>query len=89
MNSFFKLIGVVLIVWLGLFLVVMGVATTGFAVVFITLTIGVALLIGGTWLVLYLLRRDAHFNLHLPLVALVVFGGGAIVIYAYSLLRAV
>lgn len=88
MSSFFKLIGVVLTVWVGLFLIVMGVATTGLAVVIVTLTIGVALLIGGIWLSLYLLRRDAHFNLHMPLIALVVFGGGAIIIYAYSLLRA-
>jgi hypothetical protein len=88
MASFYKLLGVVLTVWLGLFLIVMGVATTGLAVVFITLTLGVALLIGGIWLALYLLRRDAHFNLHMPLIALVVFGGGIVIIYAYSLLRA-
>jgi hypothetical protein len=87
MTSFYKMIGVVLTVWVGLFLVVMGAATTGLAVVLVTLTLGVALLIGGIWLALYLLRRDAHFNLHLPLIALVVFGGGIVIIYAYSLLR--
>jgi hypothetical protein len=89
MASFYKLIGVVLSVWLGLFLVVMGAATTGFAVVFITLTLGVALLLGGIWLALYLLRRDAHFDLHLPLLGLIVFGGAGVVIFAYWLLRAV
>lgn len=89
MTSFFKLIGAVLAVWLGLFLVVMGVATTGLAVIIITLTIGVVCLVGGIWLALYLLRRDAHFNLHVPLVALVFLGGGAVVIFAYWLLRAV
>jgi hypothetical protein len=89
MSSFFKLIGVVLTVLMGLFLVVMGAATTGFAVVFVTLALGLALLLGGIWLALYLLRRDAHFNLHLPLIALVVFGGGLVIIYTYSLLRSV
>ena len=89
MSSFFKLIGVVITVWMGLFLVVMGAATTGFAVVFVTLALGIGLLLGGIWIALYLLRRDAHFNLHLPLIALVVFGGGLVIIYAYSLLRAV
>jgi hypothetical protein len=89
MSSFFKLIGVVITVWMGLFLVVMGAATTGFAVVFVTLALGIGLLLGGIWIALYLLRRDAHFNLHLPLVALVVIGGGLVIIYTYSLLRAV
>jgi hypothetical protein len=88
MTPFLKMIGAVLAVWLGLFLVVMGAATTGLAVVLITLTVGVVCLVGGIWLALYLLKRDAHFNLHLPLIALVVFGGGAVIIYAYSLLRA-
>jgi uncharacterized SAM-binding protein YcdF (DUF218 family) len=83
------MLGVVLTVWLGLFLVVMGVATTGLAVIIITLTIGLTCLVGGAWLTLYLLRRDAQFNLHLPLIALIVFGGGAVIIFAYSLLRAV
>lgn len=89
MTSFLKMLGAVLAIWLGLFLVVMGVATTGLAVIIITLTVGLTCLLGGAWLVLYLLRRDAHFNLHLPLVALVIFGGGAVVIFAYWLLRAV
>jgi hypothetical protein len=83
------MLGVVLTTWLGLFLIVMGAATTGFVVVAMTLTIGVAFLIGGIWLVLYLLRRDAHFNLRLPLILLVVLGGVAVIIYGYALLRPV
>jgi hypothetical protein len=89
MTSFLKLIGAVIAVWLGLFLVVMGAATTGFAVVVITLTLGLLLLVGGIWLALYLLKRDAHFNLHLPLVGLIVFGGAGVVTLTFWLLRAV
>lgn len=89
MTPFFKMIGALLALWLGLFLVVMGYATTGFAVVTITLGLGLLLVIGAMWLTLYLLRRDAHANLRMPMILLAGIGSALVIYFAVTLLRAV
>lgn len=83
MNSVLKMIGAVLILWFSIVALVMGVLTTGAALTMMLFVLGLLALFGGTWLVAYLLRRDANFDLHLPLIRLVCMGGvvaGAVVL---------
>lgn len=74
MNSVWKLIGATLTLWFAMFALVMGAMTTGFVVTVILFLAGLLALFGGAWLTVYLLRRDAHFNLHFPLIWLIPVG---------------
>lgn len=88
MKSVMKMIGAVLVVWFGLSVLVIGAMSTGMALTSFVFFLGVATLVGGMALTIYLLRRDAHFNLHMPLIYLSGFGGALVVIVSYLSLRA-
>lgn len=80
MNNVWKLIGVVVILWFAMFALVMGALTTGFVLTAILFIIGLLALFGGAWLTVYLLRRDAKFDLHFPLIWLIPVGAVVAVI---------
>lgn len=57
-------------------LLAIGIMSTGLALTIFMFVYGAAALVGGVWLTLYLLKRDAHFNMRIPLLVLIAVGVG-------------
>lgn len=74
MKSVWKIIAALLVCWIGVSVAAVGVMSTGLTLTTMTFIVGVSALVIGTALTFFLLRREARFEMHLPLIVLVLFG---------------